>query len=214
MGTYYLAVCDEKHEYLDPGRIGGGGIKAGACIHGCLANLVMHMITFGNWPSASMVSDNSDKYEHIEHDPGWRDVTLAAVAEFNQGTREDLQIPVSSELVVTAQKTLRSEGLILDVDGQPMTSDRFPHDARRRQIDMLTHVYEEPRDYLEAHLSPEGVLTDDAHVHVRKDQVAAVVTGYAIGYADGIKRVDPARTHMSKEAIRTLRQHLSAMFHE
>jgi hypothetical protein len=82
MGVYYLIHCPQKREYIDPGRVGRGGIKRYAIVHGSVANLAMHALASGRWSSIEVVGDEGDLYDEIKQTQA--DVTEELVSDFNE----------------------------------------------------------------------------------------------------------------------------------
>lgn len=60
MGIYYICVCEETREFIDPARIGGGAIKFSAILEGPTANIVMFaMMTHWRGKHVRFVDDTS-----------------------------------------------------------------------------------------------------------------------------------------------------------
>lgn len=84
MGTYYLAVCEEALEYIDPGRIGESGRKWNDVVNGLSANVVAYaMMTRWRGKHVRYVGDSGSNESHVyesvrrgEHDgTQWADIT-------------------------------------------------------------------------------------------------------------------------------------------
>lgn len=75
MGVYYRLVNTETNESIEPHRIGGGGIKYYAIIHGAAASMFayLHMYVSNEW---RIVGDDS-----ID---GLEDATVKYVDKFNE----------------------------------------------------------------------------------------------------------------------------------
>lgn len=83
MGTYYIVVCQEKEEFLDPFEVEDQGVKEGAMIHGKIANLAMFklsVLTDNQWPHFELVPDSSDLYDEALE---FENVTKKTIEEFN-----------------------------------------------------------------------------------------------------------------------------------
>lgn len=88
MGTYYLAVCENRKEFLRPLEIEGHGAKMGAFMgrEGLAGKIVMLAMCEGRWigESVEMVSDTTDRYDTI--DASYTSVTRQLIDDFNHET--------------------------------------------------------------------------------------------------------------------------------
>ncbi len=83
MGVYYLAVCEELRQYIDPHRVSPEqGAKAFEIMGGELAPIIAFALIYGGWPSVRMVSDTSqgDQYDEIKED--WEDVSASMTQRY------------------------------------------------------------------------------------------------------------------------------------
>lgn len=80
MGVYYKLVNRQKRQRIEPSRLGAGGIKWGAMVHGDSAHLLMfcHLRGDTGW---TVLSDGTDEYFDIEDQ--YEDVTESVVTAFN-----------------------------------------------------------------------------------------------------------------------------------
>lgn len=83
MGTYYMIVCHELAQRIEPGDINHGGIKIGNIILGPVMKIVAAYAIAGEWSGYNfkIVGDYSDEYEFAEEK--YIDVTEFAIRNFN-----------------------------------------------------------------------------------------------------------------------------------
>lgn len=83
MGVYYYAVCHEKREQIDPGKIGGGCNKE-QLVYYSAGNVIAHAMR-DRWRGhdVAIVPDTSDK--DMERISDYADVSREAVDAYNAG---------------------------------------------------------------------------------------------------------------------------------
>jgi hypothetical protein len=89
MGVYYIAVCDEKQEYLEPFDIKECPVKAG-CMVSPFARLLCFKLLCQEWPTARIEGD-SDLTE------SYLNVTREAIEEFNDYWKEQPELHIIYE---------------------------------------------------------------------------------------------------------------------
>lgn len=96
MGVYYNVSNETKKEWIDPGKIGKGGIKRFPVIYGQTANLITALM-MDNWHGdlVQINADTSDHYFDVEKQ--YKDITLEAVKNFNSGLEPENQIQLYVE---------------------------------------------------------------------------------------------------------------------
>lgn len=82
MGIYYNASNETKKQWLNPARVGGGGIKARAIYGGEFANLLVSMMMF-SWYGDQVQINADDVDHHLEVKETYEDVTEDAVRRYN-----------------------------------------------------------------------------------------------------------------------------------
>ena len=88
MGTYYKIVCEDLREFIDPGKIAGGGRKFNEVLDGASANVVAYaMLTVWRGKFVRYVGDiGGDEGALYDSalglsDSPWKDITEILVAE-------------------------------------------------------------------------------------------------------------------------------------
>jgi hypothetical protein len=88
MGVYWKAICDDRREIIDPGRIGKSGRKLHEIASGpAAAVIVTYMSAYEGWQSANVrlvSSDGLDAWAFEQATAEYKDVTDRAIAFYNE----------------------------------------------------------------------------------------------------------------------------------
>lgn len=82
MGVYYYAVCHEKREIIDPGKI-AGGVKKSKFVYYQAGNVVAFAM-LERWYGCQAMILGDGHYQEMERIQSYADVSGDVVREFNE----------------------------------------------------------------------------------------------------------------------------------
>lgn len=81
MGVYFVAVCHEKREIIDPGKIGGGA-NGEELVYSHAANVIAHAM-LDRWFGCPVVIVGDSNHVETERIFSYKDVSAEALEMFN-----------------------------------------------------------------------------------------------------------------------------------
>jgi len=82
MGTYYIAVNHTRKEYIEPGEIGGFGVKFAPMVLGPIGHLIVWKLILSEWDDVGLVPDHGELFYTICET--YRNITEETVAAYNE----------------------------------------------------------------------------------------------------------------------------------
>ena len=83
MEVYFTLICNNRREFLDPGKVHEGGNKFSPCVQGKTANLLAFLV-MGLWMNQP-IQFLPDTGEPLPDD--YRDITEETIRDYNEAFR-------------------------------------------------------------------------------------------------------------------------------